>query len=99
MRSTPKKDVSCAECGRPLVRTEAYLARVGFVTCSIPCRMRYIHRHFKKAIPDAERFWRHVTPDQTGCWLWTRATYGFGYGRVRAFGKTMDTHRAAWLLT
>lgn len=46
-----------------------------------------------------ERFWRKVSPEpNTGCWLWTRADDGYGYGVFRVEGKTLKAHRFAFQL-
>lgn len=47
-----------------------------------------------------ERFWRKVSPEpNTGCWLWTRADDGYGYGVFRVDGKTLKAPRFAFRLT
>jgi hypothetical protein len=34
-----------------------------------------------------------------GCWIWTAAKFSTGYGAARVAGdKTMNAHRAVWLL-
>lgn len=44
------------------------------------------------------RFWSKV--DKTpGCWLWTGAANGPGYGNIGVLGQNRVAHRVAWLLT
>jgi hypothetical protein len=44
----------------------------------------------------ARRFSRYVVPDpMTGCWLWTGALTGQGYGSFRIAGKQIGAHRFA----
>ena len=45
---------------------------------------------------DAERFWSKVEKGD-GCWLWTAATDGPGYGKL-AFGhfRQRSAHRVSW---
>lgn len=33
----------------------------------------------------------------SGCWIWMGAAKPSGYGNINVAGKTMQTHRAAWL--
>lgn len=42
------------------------------------------------------RFWAKVTADASGCWLWTAAQNGRGYGVYRHEGKQWLAHRAAY---
>jgi hypothetical protein len=47
----------------------------------------------------AERFHALVTCEpNTGCWLWTGATRGKGYGGIRAYGKDAYAHRVSYEL-
>lgn len=56
------------------------------------------------------RLWRAVikesgtiperNPELGECWIWLRATSGFGYGQIaRGDGKLIHAHRAVWILT
>lgn len=46
---------------------------------------------------DVRRFWARVdTAGPDGCWLWTGARYGTGYGAVRFGGKMRRAHRVSW---
>lgn len=45
----------------------------------------------------ADRFWTFVDK-QPGCWLWTGAANGSGYGTFTAEGQRYMAHRYAWLL-
>ena len=46
-----------------------------------------------------ERFEAKYIPESnSGCWLWTAAKTQGGYGSFRYRGKTINAHRAAWLL-
>ena len=47
-------------------------------------------------LPD--RFWKKVSPEpMTGCWIWTGATSGNGYGSFKiATGKWARSHRIAY---
>jgi hypothetical protein len=53
-----------------------------------------------RPVPLAERFWRYVSPEpNTGCWLWTGAEDGHGYGVLGLDGKRVEkAHRIAWLI-
>lgn len=43
-----------------------------------------------------DRFWQHVAKSE-GCWEWTGANSGRGYGRVGVDGgKTTGAHRVSW---
>lgn len=42
------------------------------------------------------RFWALVTPDPSGCWLWSGQRYPNGYGYFRAGGKRTGAHRVAY---
>jgi hypothetical protein len=49
------------------------------------------------AIPLSQRLWYYVTPnDSTGCWEWTGAFNGTGYGRLSHYGRTKLAHRVAY---
>ena len=50
-----------------------------------------------KSIPLIDRFMRHVSPEpNTGCWLWTGAVQGGGYGVFDIDERTGLAHRAAY---
>jgi hypothetical protein len=43
------------------------------------------------------RFWAKVSPEpNTGCWLWTGAAHGHGYGVFQLEGRAISAHRLAW---
>lgn len=43
------------------------------------------------------RFWDKVVPEpNTGCWLWTGALDGHGYGQLRVDGRAHLAHRLAY---
>jgi hypothetical protein len=45
-----------------------------------------------------DSFWSHVRKGP-GCWLWTRGTYGRGYGELQDHsGAIIGAHRFAWRL-
>lgn len=45
------------------------------------------------------RFWDKVSPcPVSGCWLWTGAITSQGYGSMGVDGKTVNTHRHAYLM-
>lgn len=46
------------------------------------------------------RFWRKVdrTASPNGCWLWTAARSGCGYGYLKVDGKAVPAHRLSWEL-
>lgn len=46
----------------------------------------------------AERLFRRTLREPGGCWLWTGALDGQGYGRIRIAGRTVITHRLAYEL-
>lgn len=43
-----------------------------------------------------QRFWEKVSKSSDGCWLWTGATNGKGYGRFGVGGKNKFAHRVAY---
>lgn len=52
------------------------------------------------ATPEADRFWSKVLKTE-GCWYWTAAKDGFGYGMFRPRGRQscgVRAHRRAWEL-
>lgn len=50
--------------------------------------------------PMMERFMAKVSPEpNTGCWLWTAASTGHGYGLISlSFSKNDLAHRTSWRL-
>jgi hypothetical protein len=44
-----------------------------------------------------ERFWSKVQKSD-GCWLWTDAPFGFGYGRMRVNGRNIPAHRLSAMI-
>ena len=40
---------------------------------------------------------RSIVNPTTGCWRWSGASRGNGYGAVKVAGKVIDAHRLAWL--
>lgn len=53
-----------------------------------------------KSMPDKQRFEMKISKEpMSGCWLWAGAyERDFGYGKFRLNGRSMNAHRAAWLL-
>lgn len=45
----------------------------------------------------AERFWSRVQTGP-GCWIWTGARHGNGYGGIRVAGRKQQAHRVAYIL-
>lgn len=46
-----------------------------------------------------DRFESNYVPiPEAGCWLWTGFTNAGGYGRTRALGRKMLSHRLSWVL-
>jgi len=41
------------------------------------------------------RFWSKVRFEHDGCWLWTAASRGVGYGAIKVGRKVYDAHRVA----
>jgi hypothetical protein len=53
----------------------------------------------RNRVPVEERFHFHVSPEpNSGCHLWTAATYPNGYGQVGVNGRMQLAHRVAWEL-
>lgn len=44
-----------------------------------------------------ERFWRHVSKQLNGCWIWT-GSLSSGYGQLCVEGSMVYAHRFAWEL-
>src|SRR5690606_36460310 len=50
-------------------------------------------------LPPEERFWRSVNKESAyGCWLWTAATNGVGYGVFEVDGGRVYVHRFSYEL-
>lgn len=50
--------------------------------------------------PLSERFWNRVRQGSASeCWIWQGSTNTDGYGSVGYLGKTIGSHRAAYMLT
>lgn len=64
------------------------------------CSLHYwrMKLHGQTVLPTPEdRFWSTVDrSDPDGCWLWTGATNGTGYGRITRNGRTVPVHRYAY---
>ena len=46
------------------------------------------------------RFWSKVNrSDSHKCWNWTGSTTNRGYGKFKLHGKTVATHRLAWIIS
>jgi hypothetical protein len=41
---------------------------------------------------------RAVVNPVTGCWRWTGASRGVGYGAIKVDGRVIDAHRYSWLM-
>ncbi len=53
--------------------------------------------NMKRKVKNEEgRFWSHVTKSDDGCWRWTGATNGHGYGCFWTETKTWGAHRYAY---
>lgn len=50
--------------------------------------------------PAMDRFLDKAMPEpNSGCWLWIGSTESsFGYGKFRLEGKSINAHRASWIL-
>lgn len=52
---------------------------------------------FQPGDPPEVRFWRYVEPElNTGCWLWSGAQTGGGYGTLHVRPRTVSAHRLSW---
>lgn len=51
-----------------------------------------------RGVSPEDRFWMKVNKTD-GCWLWTAATFAYGYGIFRVDGRNQYAHRVAWELT
>ncbi len=53
----------------------------------------------RRGKPLAERFMEQCLPEpNSGCWLWTGAGRGDGYGTIRANGRAASAHRVSYEL-
>lgn len=52
-----------------------------------------------KGLTLEQRFWAKVNKDTpSGCWEWTGATSGYGYGQIGIGKKRQKAHRVSWEL-
>lgn len=83
-------DRRCPTCGTAFTATPSRVAAGAGKFCSRPC----------VRIPVEDRFWRKVRKTE-GCWLWTGAITGFGYGVLGRGGEgagNVLAHRLSWEL-
>lgn len=45
-----------------------------------------------------EDFWRQVTADQDGCWVWTGGKYPSGYGAFNVLKRNYGAHTISYML-
>lgn len=82
--------IVCDNCGKTFLRHRGEIDRGSVTTfCSIACRAQYndAPRRFEK---------QHIPEPNSGCWLWTGAVDGGGYGVFWMNGKNLTAHRAAY---
>lgn len=91
-----KKTVNCycQRCGKEFKQTPVRVALGKGKYCSMECRRQ----------KPEERFWSKVNKSDSGCWLWTGAKTGNGYGgfSIGAKGENYQewrAHRYSWFLT
>ena len=85
---TSRVALTCLRCGRPFNRPQHRLKNRAGLYCSRAC----IHP------PAAERFWAKVEKTE-GCWNWTGAAAGPGYGQFNPERKSpINAHRYSWKL-
>lgn len=89
---SPRISVTCASCGAIIMRWKSEVAKGSKTAfCSRPCRAQNN--------AGALRFERmHIPEPNSGCWLWTGAVGGGGYGQFWLNGKQALAHRAAYEL-
>ena len=64
-----------------------------------PLRLVRLPRRRGKNMNASERFDRLYMPEpNSGCWLWTGAAIGSGYGQMWAFGKPRSATHVSWFL-
>jgi hypothetical protein len=62
-------------------------------------RLALAQRGAWKKLTAEERFWARVEEEASGCWRWTGAKTGRGYGVIAPSGKRLDmAHRFAYKL-
>ena len=60
--------------------------------------MRHVETIFANSL-QASRFMSGVEKsEKDGCWIWSRAKRGKGYGTTSLNGKLIYAHRASWLI-
>lgn len=60
----------------------------------------YPEREINLSPKEISRFWNHVViREPADCWLWTKSTAPFGYGRFSTFKRHLKAHRVAWTVT
>ena len=81
----------CPQCGKTFVEGWDKRKRT---FCSHACSGTYHVR------PIPERFWAKVdkSAGENGCWIWTGADNGDGYGTFKADHSARAAHRVSWEL-
>lgn len=93
-KRNPKYTFSCVVCGK---QDHPYYGREArsFV-CSLQCNGVYQR---SKPVDVTAEFMSRVRPNHlSGCWEWTGAKNGLGYGLFRLNGKAQRAHRVSILL-
>ena len=55
--------------------------------------------YLRRRTPPEVRFWRHVEKRDDGCWVWTGAKVGNGYGQfLFQKGRVILAHRLSWAM-
>jgi hypothetical protein len=94
VRERPKATSVCYECGQEFLRDRYRIVAGENKYCSRGCY------DLARANWRPENFWRNVSRDISGCWLWlsNRKSVG-GYGILRVRGTQTMAHRYAYELT
>jgi hypothetical protein len=85
----PKLSVICNHCGIVVMRWKSDVAKGHTVFCSIACRVQ----HNDAAVRFEKK---HIPEPNSGCWLWTGAIDGGGYGVFWTGGRNELAHRASY---
>lgn len=91
-------DFSCANCGKQVRDYASNRLRKREPHWKFYCSRKCKSIQQTGSLQDTDKFWSRVQKSD-GCWLWTGALSGTGYGNLRIGGKYWRAHQVSWVLT